>query len=170
MSSIPSFAAAQTGSRQPGASAFGALSAEEFTKVIFSELSRQDPLAPNDTKALLEQLSTIRKIQSDVEQGDRLEKLVTQNEMASAAGLIGRSVAGVSTRNERVEGRVTAVSRTRQGAVLSIEGGHLVLMNNLDRILDARTTNQGPGPTTGHGTQRSTTNPPAPGTSTGVGA
>lgn len=170
MSSIPSFAGVQSGSRQPGGSAFGAMSPEEFTRIIFSELSRQDPMAPNDTKALLEQLSTIRKIQSDLEQGDRLEKLVAQNEMASAAGLIGRTVSGVSVANERVQGKVVAAAKTRQGAALAIEGGHTVLMSNIDTVLEARTTGTGPGPTTGTGQRTTTSTTPGARTGTGTGA
>ncbi|MBM4108077.1 MAG: hypothetical protein FJ255_04605 [Phycisphaerae bacterium] len=136
--------------RQPGPSAFGALSAEEFTRIIFSELSRQDPLAPNDTKALLEQLSSIRKIQGDIEQGDRFERLVAQNELASAAGLIGTTVGGISIYNERVEGRVVSVLRAREGAVLKLADGSLMLMRNMDRIEEP--TRPGPGPA----------NPPTP--------
>lgn len=131
--------------RQPGPSAFGALSPEAFTRIIFSELARQDPLAPNDTKALLEQLSTIRRIQSDIEQGDRLERLVAQNEMAAAAGLIGATVGGISIYNERVEGRVVSVLRTRQGPVLKLADGSLMLLSNLDRITEPRAADPGTG-------------------------
>jgi hypothetical protein len=131
--------------RQPGPSAFGTLSPEQFTRIIFSELARQDPLAPNDTKALLEQLSTIRRIQSDMEQGDRLERLVAQNEMAAAAGLIGATVGGISIHNERVEGRVVSVLRTRQGPVLKLADGSLMLLGNMDRIDEPRPVNPGPG-------------------------
>ena len=49
-----------------------ALTTEEFSKIIFTELANQDPLSPNDTGALLQQISTLRSIQSDMDLSDRL--------------------------------------------------------------------------------------------------
>ena len=46
--------------------AFSSLNSEQFVKIIFTELSKQDPLQPNDSKALLEQLSSLRNIQSEI--------------------------------------------------------------------------------------------------------
>ena len=42
----------------------GALGSEEFLKIILTELTSQDPLSPNDTSALLDQISTIRSIKT----------------------------------------------------------------------------------------------------------
>ena len=57
-----SAAAASGGSIATVEKGFGALDSDEFTKLILTELGNQDPLEPNDTKALLEQLSIIRSI------------------------------------------------------------------------------------------------------------
>ena len=54
---------------------FGALDSDEFTKLILTELGNQDPLEPNDTKALLEQLSIIRSIESDTKLNDTLKEM-----------------------------------------------------------------------------------------------
>ena len=59
-------APAATGSR------FNELSSEEFIKIIFTELQNQDPFKPNDSGALLEQLNSIRSIESDIEMSNRL--------------------------------------------------------------------------------------------------
>ena len=48
-------------------SRFTELSSEEFIKIIFTELQNQDPFKPNDSSALLEQLNSIRSIESDIE-------------------------------------------------------------------------------------------------------
>ena len=132
------------GSSSPQANAFSQLSSEEFIKIIFTELSHQDPLQPNDSKALLEQLSSIRNIQSDIDLGARLNSLVVQNELSSAAGLIGKQVSGISEENKRVQGLVQSVLRTQSGAVLKLTGGHYVRMSNMDEVLPAPT----PAPTT----------------------
>ena len=104
-------------------SAFSALDSEQFVKIIFTELSNQDPLAPSDSKALLQELSTLRSIQSDMDLSTRLKSLVGQNEWTSAAGLIGKNISGISDQYERVQGVVKSVSRTDSGAVLNLANG-----------------------------------------------
>ena len=65
MSSITS--AAGVGGGSVGASSgFGALDSEEFLNIMFTELQNQDPFEPNDSSALLEQLNSIRSIESDM--------------------------------------------------------------------------------------------------------
>lgn len=132
---IDSVLGAGEGTRTEAGDAFSRLSSEEFTKIILTELQNQDPLQPNDTGALLEQLSSIRSIQSDMELSTRIESVVSQNEFASAAGLIGRRVSGLSETSQRVEDEVVSVSRTDSEAVLNLKGGKRMPMSGLDRIL-----------------------------------
>lgn len=115
--------------------AFGSLDSSQFVKIIFSELSNQDPLAPSDSKALLEQISTIRTIQSSIDLTDKLQTLVGQEEWTSAAGLIGKRVSGLSDELARVEGTVKSVSRTADGAVLNLESGKRVPVQYVDEVL-----------------------------------
>jgi len=117
-------------------SGINGLSSEEFLQLIFTEMSNQDPLEPNDTSALLDQIANIRSIESDVDLVDKLGELVGQNEMAAGAGLIGRLVSGLSEANERVTGIVNSVSRTEEGVVLNLDGGMRVPMGDVDRVLE----------------------------------
>ena len=57
--------AAQATSGTTTPNGFSALTSEQFIKVIFTELSKQDPLQPSDSSKLLEQLSSIRSIQAE---------------------------------------------------------------------------------------------------------
>lgn len=123
-------------SAQNAGSGINGLSSDEFFQLIFAELSNQDPLDPNDTNALLEQIANIRSIESDIDLVDKLSELVGQNELASGAGLIGRLVSGLSEANERVTGIVNSVSKTEHGVVLNLDGGLRVPMADLDRVLD----------------------------------
>src|SRR5689334_13109570 len=123
-------AGSATGAAAPNA--FSSLSSEQFVKIMFTELANQDPLAPNDSKALLEQLSSIRNIQSGLDLSNRLNTLVAQNEMSSASNLIGKNVSGVAETNQRVTGIVDSVIRTQDaGAVLKLKNGALIRMSNL---------------------------------------
>ena len=126
--------ATQTQSSQD---AFSSLKSQDFVKIMFTELSNQDPLKPNDSNALLEQMSSLRSIQSDLDLSEKLEALVSQNQMASASGLLGRLVSGVSENNERVIGVVATVSRTDEGPVLTLDDGTRVPFSQVDELADA---------------------------------
>jgi flagellar basal-body rod modification protein FlgD len=115
--------------------AFSTLNSEQFVKIIFTELSKQDPLQPNDSKALLEQLSSLRNIQSSMDLQSKLGSLVAQNELSAASGLIGKTISGISDDFERTQGVVQSVIRDSSGAVLSLSNGKFVHMSNLDQVL-----------------------------------
>ena len=133
MSAIPP-ATSQT---PPSATnSFNSITSEEFIRIMFSELTNQDPLAPNDTKAVLEQISSIRSIESDLKLTNELESLVSQNELASAGTLIGKFVSGLLDEGGRVGDIVLSVSSTRDGAVLNLANGQRVKMSRVEEIID----------------------------------
>ncbi len=134
MSTIDALGSSVTAPAQ--ASGFSAMTSEDFTKIIFTELGRQDPLQPSDSNQLLEQISMIRSIQSDIDLTDKIKGIATQNEFAAAAGLIGKRISGVSEGGLRVEDKVLAVSRSSAGPVLSLATGDRVAMSNVDQIVD----------------------------------
>lgn len=134
MATIDAISASASGS-SAGTSAFSALSSEDFTKIILQELSRQDPLQPSDTSTLIQQLSGLRSIQSDMDLGDKLQDLVRQNEFASATTLLGSRVTGRSIDNLDVEGVVKSVVRSSYGAVVTLEDSTRMLVSDIDQIV-----------------------------------
>lgn len=114
---------------------FNEISSEDFMSMILSELSNQDPLEPNDTEALLNQISTIRNIESDEAMLDSLSGMVDSNEFASAANLIGTLISGISETNTRVADVVLSVSRTEEGPVLNLFDGSRVPFENVDEVV-----------------------------------
>jgi len=116
---------------------FSAMSSQEFLQILFTELSSQDPFEPSDSSALLQQLQSIRSIESDTQMTDKLGTLVGQNELASASNLIGKIISGVSEDNLRVVGYVSSVSKTLDGTVLNLREGDRVRMSMLDEIITA---------------------------------
>ncbi len=119
-----------------GSDRFGELNSEEFLKIIFTELQNQDPLQPSDTKALLDQLSTIRQIESDLELTRSIQSLVTENQLATAGGLIGSYISGRTEDLTRVEGWVVAAARRGDEIFLGLDDGREVPISNLDEVLD----------------------------------
>ena len=126
------------GSRAPAhtENRFSDLSSQEFVEIIFAELANQDPLKPSDTGALLDQLSTLRSIQSDIDLQSKLESLIAQNELSSAASMIGKFVSGVSAEGEFVEDFVFSVTRTQDGPVLNLDSGKRLTLANVHEIVD----------------------------------
>lgn len=115
--------------------AFSALTSGQFLRIIFTELQNQDPLAPNDTQSMLNQLSTLRSIESDTQMVDSLGQLVSQNEFAAASSLIGSLVSGISLDNRRVSDLVVSVSMTQDGPVLNMFDGSRMFFSNVDEIV-----------------------------------
>lgn len=128
-------AAAKTNATATNAkNGFGSLDSSEFTKIILSELSNQDPFKPNDTQALLEQLSSLRNIESQTSLQDSLEKLVLQNSLSQAGSLIGKIVEGVDANTDKVTGKVTSVRVTNGEPTLQLDTGRQVKMTAVSLI------------------------------------
>jgi flagellar basal-body rod modification protein FlgD len=118
---IGGFAAAQP--TQPSNNAFGDLSSEEFVNILVAELANQDPFEPNDSAAILEQLSSLRNIESQVSLQDQLKTMVDQNAISSASGMIGQFVKGLDTNNQKVEGIVESIVIENGNPVLKLTDG-----------------------------------------------
>lgn len=110
------------------------LDSQEFLGIILAELQAQDPLAPNDTNALVEQLSSVRSIESDLQLTEKLESLVADNRLASATSMVGRRVEGIDDANQTIVGTVAAV-RTRDGSpTLLLQDGSTLPLDRLTGV------------------------------------
>ena len=136
MSSIPASASGVTAAANPSVSRFNELESEDFIKIIFTELQQQDPFDPNDSSALLEQLNSIRQIESDIQMTSQLESIVMQNQLASAGNLIGNMVQGILPTGDRVAGQVISVVRQGDKVSLELDTGWLMPMENIEVIVD----------------------------------
>ncbi len=126
--------AAATSVSSSSSSGFSDLTNNEFVKIITTELANQDPLKPSDTSALLQQISNLRSIQTDIDLGTKLDALVNQNEMASASSLIGANVSGIDSEGTLAEGVVTSVLRESSGPVLRLGPGKTLAFSQIHEI------------------------------------
>lgn len=115
-------------------SAFSALTSKQFIEIMFTELTNQDPFEPNDSQAMLDQLSSLRSIESDIQLGERLDKVSQRTEFAAASQMIGKLVSGVSETSNKVVDVVFSVSQTDKGPVLNLTNGQRVRMDNLIEV------------------------------------
>ncbi len=136
-----------SGASQSGStSRMSELTSDQFLKIMFSELTRQDPLKPNDSNALLQQMSSIRTIEANLALERKLDTLVAQNQLSNAGGLIGAFVSGLSETNARTEGQVVSISQTKDGVVLNLANGQRVPMKSVDEIFVPDLTQPNPNP------------------------
>lgn len=114
---------------------FSEITSEDFVKIMLSELTNQDPFAPNDSQQMLNQISTIRSIESDQAMLNSLGEMLDSSAFASAANLIGTLVSGLTEDNRRAVDVVLSVSRTADGPVLNLFDGSRVPFRNVDEVV-----------------------------------
>lgn len=111
---------------------FGTLDSDQFTQLILTELGNQDPLEPNDTGALLEQLSTIRSIESDTKLNETLASMVERTDFTSAAGLIGKKI--TTSDDPLTQLKVTSVLQNSDGVSLALEDGTFAALSSVSSV------------------------------------
>ena len=137
MSAIP--AAASSTVAGSGVNRFNEMSSEDFMQIIFTELQQQDPFEPNDSSALLDQLNSIRQIESDISMTEKLEDIVFQNQLSSAGNLLGKAVQGILPTGDAVAGTVLSVVRQGDAVSLELSSGWMLPMDNVEVIVDPST-------------------------------
>ena len=138
MSQITAFDATDAALRTSTPNGFSSLSSADFMRIIFTELSNQDPFQPSDSAALLDQMNSIRSIESDLQLMDRLESLIFENKLASASNLIGRVVQGLTASNDMASGTVTSVLRQDDSVSLELDDGSRVPIDNVVTIQESQ--------------------------------
>lgn len=118
------------------ANALSAFTNGEFLELIFTELTNQDPLSPSETKDLIQQISTIRSIESDVQFASRFDELVDQNQLTVSSSLIGKFVTGLDQFNTETASFVDSVLVTDQGTMLNLSNGVRLPVENVREIID----------------------------------
>src|SRR4028118_709228 len=78
------------------------LKTEDFIKMMITQLQNQDPMEPAKNQELLAQMSQIGQLQSATTLQESLQGMVVQNQIGSAAGLIGKSVEGLDANDDPV--------------------------------------------------------------------
>lgn len=137
MTQIPATSPVDAALQSTSANRFSEMSSEDFIRIIFTELANQDPFAPNDSGALLQQLNSIRSIESDMQLIDQLKSLVTENQLAAASNLIGKHVTGLTANNDAVEGNVVAISREGDSVSIQLDNGYSIPFESIDTISQA---------------------------------
>lgn len=139
MSAVSNASSTANNAIQSASGAFGKMSSDDFIKVMMSELKNQDPFSPQDSAKLLEQLSSLRNIESQISLEKNLGSLVLQNQISSAGGVIGKLVEGLTDDNDRVNGLVTSVRIADNKVYLELDTGNSIAMDKVSKVSSAPT-------------------------------
>ena len=138
---VASSTPALPGNTMPTKNAAGAstsklqLKTEDFIKMMVTQLQQQDPMEPAKNEQLLAQMSQIGQLQSSTQLQESLKGMVQQNQIASSAGLIGKTVKGLAAdKMTEVGGQVTAVRVTDDGAQLELDNGTTLSLSSVTSV------------------------------------
>ena len=82
----------------------------QFLQLMIAELTNQDPLNPMDNTQLVQQIGHLRQISSTDKLTTTLESVQTGQSLATAGGLIGKTINAVDDTGSNVEGKVDRIS------------------------------------------------------------
>jgi flagellar basal-body rod modification protein FlgD len=114
-----------------------ALNANDFIKMMVTQLQNQDPLQPTGSDQLLSQMSQIGQLQSATDLQASLKGLVLQNQIGAAGNLIGKSVSGTDANSQPAQGIVDSVRVGSDGVFLELHNGQELPMANVTAIAPA---------------------------------
>jgi flagellar basal-body rod modification protein FlgD len=110
------------------------LKAEDFIKMMITQLQNQDPLEPAKNDQLLAQMSQISQLQSSTSLNESLKSMVLQNQIGSASSLIGKSVQGMAADNSTINGTVTSVKVESDAVKLELDNGQALELGRVTSI------------------------------------
>ena len=127
----------------------GQLKVEDFINMMVTQLQNQDPMEPAKNQELLAQMSQIGQLQSATTLQESLKGMVTQNQIGSAAALIGKNVQGLDTNDDPVTGVVTSVRVESDGVSLELDNGTRLPLTRVTSIASQPASAPAPAPVAG---------------------
>ena len=109
------------------------LDADQFLKLMITELQNQDPLNPTDNQAILEQINTIRQINASDKEIDTLNAVLLGQNLATASSVIGKQITGIDDAGKKVTGVVDKVTVADGQAKVQV-GNATISLKNIGEI------------------------------------
>lgn len=128
-----------TSSSATASRSIGEISPEEFLQLLITQLQNQDPFEPVKNQELLQQMSAVRQLQSNIELQQTLEDITLQQQISSAGALIGKLVSGLDGNLDRVNGLVTSVAVESGKVYLELDNGNHIKLQDVQRVAEAPT-------------------------------
>lgn len=112
------------------------LTSEDFLKLLVSELTQQDPFEPMKNQDLMNQINAIRDMESSSTLTETLSSFAFKSSLSAAAGVIGKSVVGMTDSGDKAAGIVSGVRVSEGNVLLDLDSGQVLKMDNIREIFD----------------------------------
>ncbi|MBA3313085.1 MAG: flagellar hook capping protein [Planctomycetota bacterium] len=116
----------------PDKTGFNALTSADFLKLLVTQLQNQDPTEPVGNEELLNQLSMMRSLQSNIELGEAVKSVSSNQNLSMAAGFIGKTVKGSLSDGTAVTGVVDSAFLADGAAYVKVSGQSVALSRVLE--------------------------------------
>ncbi|MEX1229013.1 MAG: flagellar hook capping FlgD N-terminal domain-containing protein [Planctomycetaceae bacterium] len=108
---------------------FSGITSQDFMKLLIAQLQNQDPLQPTDNEQLLNQITSMRELQSNLELESTLKLMTVNQQLSSAASLLGQTVTGITGNDVEITGMVDQIFLKNNTVYLGVDGQELPLAN-----------------------------------------
>lgn len=115
---------------------FAGLKADDFMRMLITELQNQDPTQPLGNEELLGQLSAMRNLQSNIELSDTLKAFAGNNGLATASTFIGKNITGTTAQKTEITGIVDKAF-VRDGKAFVAVGADEVAVDDISFVAAA---------------------------------
>jgi flagellar basal-body rod modification protein FlgD len=116
------------------------LTSSDFINLLVTQLQNQDPTQPMSSADMLQQVSQIGTLQSQEQLSTSLQTMTLQNQVSSAASMIGKSVTGTDTNGNAAAGNVTSIQVQNNSVFLQLDSGSQVSLSNVTTVKAATAT------------------------------
>lgn len=111
------------------ATGFAALTSQDFLKMLITELKNQDPTQPVSNAELLQQLSQMQALQSNVELNSTLKSFSNDQQISSGASFLGKVISGTDANQNPVSGVADRVFLQNGTMMIGIGSSSLSVAN-----------------------------------------
>ncbi len=107
------------------------LDSDAFLKLLVAQMRYQNPLAPSDSSAMLQQTAQFTTVETLQAISEANQALLGFQQTTMALGVVGKSVTGISLDGVPVEGLVESVRFTANGPFLRLDSGLEMPLTNV---------------------------------------
>lgn len=111
----------------------GQLDSDAFLQLLVAQLKYQDPMAPSDGAAMMQQTAQFTQVETMQQMASMQQQLMGLQQTAIGSDLIGHEVTALTEAGDRVVGVVEGLRFTDVGPRLQI-GEHEVPLDNAEHV------------------------------------
>ena len=128
-SSATSGSSSSTSANNKNLTGFAALTSQDFLTMLITELKNQDPTQPVSNSELLQQLSQMQALQSNVELNSTLTNLSNDQQITAGASFLGKVVSGTDSKNNPISGTADSVFLQNGTLMIGVGSNALSIAN-----------------------------------------